>query len=170
MGKPMPNRVRRAILPLLPALALLALPATASAQPATPLTLEAVATTLNNMGYETTKDAAGKDYSITVHGNYDLTVHFIMSAPGGELYAYIFLQRYTQEQLEKLNMTALLQANDAGPCYFTLGRTAETTSLYVQRGLPSSAVTPVSLRSTLESLQKITYANERYWDTKQWKL
>lgn len=172
----MPNVLRRSwalAVPVWGALGLLwpalAQPAPAPAAAPSPLALDGLAAMLTNMGYETRLEPGGKQFAITVRGTYDLNVHFTMGAPGSEVLAYIYLAQYTPEQLAKLNMKALLLANDAGPCYFSLSNPKDKYNLYLQRSMPAAGATPITLRAALDTLARLTYANGVYWDVKQWK-
>ena len=161
-------RTRRTALLALPVAGLLAFASPSPAQPA-PLTLETLSTTLMNMGYEAKLDPNGKLLTIVAHGNYDLTINFTQGSPNGEVLAYIYLQKLTGEQQARLDMTTLLLANDAGPSYFSLARSQADFSLYIQRSMPSAAITPVALRSTIDNLVKVTQVNETVWNTRLWK-
>lgn len=127
-----------------------------------------LATMLTNMGYVVKPSADGKNFSVVVTGNYDLTMSFNIVSSDGSVIAFVYLQKFTPAQLPKLNLQALLEENDVSLSYFSLNKSGDDRLLYIQRDLAAPAVTPLTLRVVITDIQQVTYKMETTWNMAKW--
>lgn len=132
---------------------------------ATPMTIDSLATTLTNMGYEPTV-ADTRKYLTIKSGDY--TINFTFASGTGELLIYIFLQKISDEQLKRLNMKQMLLVNDVGPSWFSIEKDQDSWRIFLQRMMPSAGASPVAIRATVENVVKLTAANEELWNPTRW--
>ena len=133
------------------------------------LTLDALSGIVAGMGYEVKADPNGKNFTIPIHSNYNYIVNFALSSDGTFAWIFVNLGNFTPDQLERLQTVKLLEASDAGPGNFTLGKGESSDTLYAQRILPSMAITSALLRSTFDNLVQISNNNDTLWNKNLWK-
>ena len=138
-------------------------------QPSNVLTLDGLSAIVSGMGYETKPDPNGKNFTIPIHSNYNYIVNFALSSDGTFAWIFINLGSFDPDQLATLQTIKLLQASDAGPGNFTLGKGEQSDTLYAQRILPSLSITPALLRSTFDNLVAISNTNDALWNKTLWK-
>jgi hypothetical protein len=125
--------------------------------------MAAAKTVLPNMGYElgTTSNAS----EITINEN-NLTINIGPNKLG--LNIYVFVQRFTPEQINKLDMRTLFIVNNTHYCNYCMQKSGDDTVLYIQNNIPTSAVTAPVLRILISDLYSALFDNTEVWSIAKW--
>lgn len=133
------------------------------------LTVDALKAMVTGLGYEATSDA--DSVGITVSGNkYDLTVELQISDISPVLYVYTHPgDGVAEAKLADVPALDLLKYNDNHPDFFALTHFKDgTVKVALIEEIEESAVSPKSLRTTIDRLAKAVADTDELWDPDQW--
>lgn len=84
---------------------------------------------------------------------------------------YTDIDTYKKEELPKLNLLALLEANNNGNFYFSTNNNTDGTGeeLYANAIIPLNGLTPEILRATLDTFGYGLNNSSQIWDKSAWK-
>ena len=62
-------------------------------------------------------------------------------------------------------MRGLLVASDGGPNFFSISTNKESATVWLQRSIPNTNITPVLLRSAIEGLVETANSTVKLWSS-----
>ena len=144
---------------------LLAVVPPAWAQPASAVTEQALQTMVDNLGYPTTMNQNGTYFSIKVSSGPNSYPIGFRATASGNLVIDVNMVNVSVSRLGDLDMRGLLTASDGGPNFFSLSTDKDTATVWLQRSMPNSGITPVLLRSAIDALVGTANATVKLWSS-----
>ena len=132
------------------------------------LTVDALKTMVTGLGYEATSDS--DSVGITVSGKHELNVQLQISDISPVLYIYTHPgDGVAEAKLASVPALDLLKYNDNHPEFFALTHFKDgLVKVALIEEIEESAVSPKSLRTTIDRLAKAVGDSEELWDPDQW--
>ena len=125
-----------------------------------------------NLGYTTTLSPTGRSFRFKWQANnYSFIVNLQVDPKKTIAYAYVNIDDYDQQELTKLNLVKLLEANNAADFYFSLmpDLDGKTEDLLGNAIIPLNGITPEDLRLKLSVLIYYLDTSGDLWDKELWK-
>lgn len=125
-------------------------PAVAATAALAPFSNDTLQKMLTDMGYTPEVDNGEVDIHIT--SPVEHYVYFDISKDGTVLYTDVTFADYSAAEFKKLDLLALLKANDNGRSYFSIEQQKDKTTLVLSINQPVAGLTSATLRTSIDSL------------------
>jgi hypothetical protein len=125
---------------------------------------------VTNMGYTVTYATDKSHIYFDIQGNYDYRIDLALSPNGQLVYLYNYIDTFDAGQMAKVPYQKMMEYQNSGNVFFSMdGSSGKGEDLYANEVFGYPGITPVSLRSQLDTFTQSLDQTDKWWNTKLWK-